>query len=238
MKMQKANKQATMITGVGRAEGQVTAIEEIAWWDSAMYMLQQLRQLCAQPCKLKLQASAHTMQQGAVTVDFGFKATQFILDFWNHSSALECLGASCSHGKVLDEMVPSTDHWSRDHSYSHTTERERRSRQRESAPLRFIIWKEPKCASLQPWNIIPVTHTESARFLNIPVARRHTLLSSEIAEAVETRLLKLSQLYCNTINGPDAYKFTECMFCSPDVYHPSTIDSQLCQSCSTMSDGC
>ncbi len=205
------------------------------WWDPAMYMLQQLRQLCVKPCELKLQTTMHTVKQGALTVGFGFKATQFILDFWNHKSAFDCLNASCeaqTDGKVSEEMLPSTGWYSRDYMYSDMSDRDRRSRHRISAPLTFVFWKQTKCTTVQPWNVIPVTRAESARFLNVPVCRRRMLVSPEIATAVEARLHKLGQLYCEIINAPNDYRFAECMTCSPEVHHASMISSKECQLCS------
>jgi hypothetical protein len=200
-----------------------------------MYMLQQLRKLCAKPCELKLQTTMHTIEQRALTVGFGFKATQFILDFWNHTSAFECLNASClaqTHGKVSEDMLPPTNYFSRDYMYSDLSDRDRRSRQRNSAPLTFVIWKQAKYTTVQPWDVIPVTRAESARFRNVPVCRRRMLISSELAAAVEARLYKLCQLYCEIINEPNDYRFAECMICSPEVHHPSMISSKECQSCS------
>ncbi len=207
--------------------------QQVAWWEPAQYMLQQLRQRCAKSQQIQT-SSFNSTEQGTLTVNFGFKATQFILDFWNHSSAFKTLRATEDAGDNTPwkETLPSTANYDRDFTYCVMSDSDRKSRQELSAPLTFMFWKQSPCTAVQPWEVIPVTRKESTLFHNVPVSQRPQLISVELAAAVETRLYQLRRHYCDIINEPNNYKFAECMQCSPELDYMVMISSKVCRSCS------
>lgn len=152
-------------------------------------------------------------------VAFNVKATRQLLKFWNHSSALsktahivipngdvepgyDAAEVDCSKPTKRRRMTKAVLADEQNVEASHgclplnpTKSQNLIAKKKSKTPLTLILWDKIRgTESVQPWEVIPVTHAEAVDFRNTPSHIRPKLIAPQWAAALAEKLNQLRLL--------------------------------------------
>lgn len=168
--------------------------------DMAVRLLNQLRRKCHQPSRLLQRVQGRTAKERC-TIGFDVKVMRSLLKFWQHGSAI-------SHAVVMsppplapvpadiaNTMTATTTNTTGHAIGSDATDSGAIAGSAEHECLELVIWMSPVEQIVEPWHVIPVTHTQARRLRLVPAAKWPCMLPMNTVTLIEQRLAHLKELF-------------------------------------------